>query len=337
MTSRWKDIGFRLYRTGRALGIVGGAYSVGYQSGLATYAADPRHVDAEMTKQVLASAGATNGPLSRTSPETRYVESVGNRILAAARAHCQSKLVELDVIERRSDASPKSVYSRVSQPEPTVGGMGTYNLDEERAFWAANLAKLEGDWQFLVAAPPDESVNAFVTDVVPRKVFVLGGMLTKIKLTPDELALCLAHELSHLLLGHSAQKSRLELALNALQLGLLINFPELTIFSDQLGDYARGIVSKMYSREFETEADALGCAIAARACYDVAKGAQLFLKLQAVEGASTTVSWLRSHPVSEDRHQVAASFTVTTSAPNCRGVQQDLAACALARKIGIAC
>ena len=95
----------------------------------------------------------------------------------------------------------------------------TTAVQTEIAFWKSSLAKLKGDWKVVLF---DGKVpNAFVTPLVPKKIFVTQGMLDNLLLTEDELGLILAHEVSHLILNHTHDSTSLENVLNMAYLVIL--------------------------------------------------------------------------------------------------------------------
>lgn len=332
----------RAYKAGRGLTIVASAYTFGHTSGLAEYARDPRKTEKEMAMKVLKASGAS-GMCNRSSHEVVYVSHVGRKIIAGAIAFARAKLAEMDFIEsalkqplltqvRRSE----QVYSRVSIPQqgrvPMDVDKMELNFEAEREFWHKTLNKLKGDWHFIVAAEPDTAINAFITDICPRRVFVLGGILRTAKLNPDELAVCLAHEISHVILEHGTERGYLDVGLNALSLSVLIAFPELSIGADQLIIQVAKLISNQYSRECEQAADELGVAIASTACYDVKRGANLFAKLGELE-TGEEVLWLRTHPRAIDRLHHAKEIVPTSV---CSRWEKDFEAASLAKHLSIA-
>ena len=59
-----------------------------------------------------------------------------------------------------------------------------------------------------------------------------------------------------------------------------------------------------YSRECECEADELGITLAARACYDTTKGANIFKKFDKVhQKKMSRTNWLSTHPGDVDRYE----------------------------------
>lgn len=124
----------------------------------------------------------------------------------------------------------------------------------------------------------------------------------------------LGHEMSHLVLGHVSERNQVETMLRTLEVLLLSIDPTEGLVS--LGVIAglawmRGLLVASFSRESETEADALGIKLAAMACYDTEKGAVVMKKMHdhQVELAgghsrnSHLLQLMDTHPPSLDRYK----------------------------------
>ena len=149
-------------------------------------------------------------------------------------------------------------------------------------------------WEFAVIQSPE--INAFV--VPGGKVVVYSGLLRMVA-REDELAAVLAHEIAHVLARHAAERitqgSVLELVRMVAYWGFGLPIPS-------------GAMAAFFflpnSRKAETEADAIGVQLAARACYDPSAAVEVFEKLgreEAKAGGGRTPGFLRTHPVSGDR------------------------------------
>ena len=68
---------------------------------------------------------------------------------------------------------------------------------------------------------------------------------------------------------------------------------------------SRQAVVAAFSRSHETEADELGCRLAAMSCYDTRRGAEVFRKMQEVaidNGSASKQNFMSSHPPSQERY-----------------------------------
>jgi predicted Zn-dependent protease len=148
----------------------------------------------------------------------------------------------------------------------------------------------------------EEGINAFALPGGP--VFVHAELL---QAADDEaqLAGVLAHEISHVALRHAtnqASKANL-IQIPAVLAGSVIGEGSVLAQLGQLG-LGLGVNSVLlkYSRDAETEADALGARIMAGAGYDPMEMARFFQKLEQ-EGGARAPQFLSSHPNPGNRMQ----------------------------------
>ena len=138
----------------------------------------------------------------------------------------------------------------------------------------------------------------------PRGWLPREALVEELDPTPDELALCIGHELGHLICGHTEDRIYLKAMLAYAEL-ILLAFLDPTGLLTLLGAMGFQNSAELFlaknSRENEVEADATGLTIAALACYDVRRGAHFMRKLSEATGSRPT-SWWATHPATEDRY-----------------------------------
>jgi predicted Zn-dependent protease len=157
-------------------------------------------------------------------------------------------------------------------------------------------------WKWEVNLLGSNQVNAFC--MPGGKIAFYSGILNKLKLTDDEVAIVMGHEITHALKEHGveqAQKQAMgELAARAggalLSSWLGIN-PNLT---DVGARAANGLFQLRFSRGDESEADTIGLELAARAGYDPRAGVVLWQKMAQLAQGSPP-QWLSSHPADKNR------------------------------------
>lgn len=124
----------------------------------------------------------------------------------------------------------------------------------------------------------------------------------------DELAVVLAHEMSHAILQHAAEEishSRLVDIFSIAMGGLLWAFlpSDVTaLITQYIADkFLKFLFQLPYSRQLEREADYVGIMLAARACFDVRCSIPFWKRMNDTEGNYQVPEILSTHPTSETR------------------------------------
>lgn len=155
-------------------------------------------------------------------------------------------------------------------------------------------------WAFYVI--DDASVNAFALPGGP--VFVTRGILGAMN-SEGELASVLGHEIGHITAKHSVQQmSQQQLATLGLGLGSILS-SKVAEFSGALGQGLQLLFLK-YSRDDESQADALGFRYMVQSNYDPRQMAAMFKILDRQAPAEGRLpDWLSSHPDPGNRYETA--------------------------------
>jgi predicted Zn-dependent protease len=159
-------------------------------------------------------------------------------------------------------------------------------------------------WNWQVNLLGSDQVNAFC--MAGGRIAFFSGILTKLKLTDDEAAAIMGHEISHALREHGREQlvksagTSMGLRLGgALLSGVLGIDPRLT---DTVAQYGSQLASLKFSRDDEREADLIGLDLAARAGYDPRAGIALWQKM-ATLSKSAPPAFLSTHPGGTNRIQ----------------------------------
>jgi predicted Zn-dependent protease len=142
-------------------------------------------------------------------------------------------------------------------------------------------------------------VNAFC--MPGGKIAFYWGILSKLQLSDDEVAMIMGHEVAHALREHARERMGKQAATR-----LGANVVSSLLGLGQLGDLAVGMGAQLltlkFSRDDETEADLVGLELAARAGYNPEAGVTLWQKmLQANKGAPP--EFMSTHPAGDSRIQ----------------------------------
>jgi predicted Zn-dependent protease len=153
-------------------------------------------------------------------------------------------------------------------------------------------------WKWEVNVLTSQEVNAWC--MPGGKIAVYTGLIDKLKVTDDELAAVIGHEIAHALREHARERASEQMAVGSV---ISVGSALLGVgdFGQQGAQYAyMGLVGLPNSRGHETEADRIGVELAARAGYDPRAAVTLWQKM-AKTGGSEPPKFLSTHPSSADR------------------------------------
>jgi predicted Zn-dependent protease len=156
-------------------------------------------------------------------------------------------------------------------------------------------------WQWSVQVIDDpKTVNAWC--MAGGRMAIYTGLIRQIDPTDDELAEVMAHEISHALANHTAERMSMAMASNAgiLAAGVLTENPGQSMALAAAA--AQLAVQLPNSRASEDEADQIGIQLAAKAGYDPHAAVTLWQKMARV-GGSSPPEWLSTHPSDAARQQ----------------------------------
>ena len=134
-----------------------------------------------------------------------------------------------------------------------------------------------GEWKWEVNLIKSDQINAFC--MPGGKIAFFTGILDKLKLTDDEVAMIMGHEMGHALWEHARERAAKTTGTNALlRIGGGLLFGQA---GEVIGAAGAQLASLKYSRTDETEADLIGMELAARGGYDPRAGITLWEKMSA--------------------------------------------------------
>lgn len=150
-------------------------------------------------------------------------------------------------------------------------------------------------WKWSVAVIEEDQLNAWC--MPGGKMAIYTGIIEKLKLTDDEIAQIMGHEISHAILGHGRERMSRAIATNlGLQLGSAVAGTDLTVF----GPLAEIGLNLPNSRAGESEADRYGVELAARAGFDPRAAVTLWEKMGAASKGGPP-QFLSTHPSPDNR------------------------------------
>ncbi|MDE2401173.1 MAG: M48 family metallopeptidase [Burkholderiales bacterium] len=154
-------------------------------------------------------------------------------------------------------------------------------------------------WQWEVNVLNSKEINAFC--MPGGKIAFYTGILDQLKLTDDEVAMVMGHEMAHALREHARARMG-KTAATKLGANLLSSLLGLGNTGDALLNMGGQLLTLRFSREDESEADLVGMEIAARSGYDPRAGVTLWQKMAAASKGAPP-QWLSTHPSGNSRIQ----------------------------------
>lgn len=160
-------------------------------------------------------------------------------------------------------------------------------------------------WKWEVNLLGYTQVNAFCFP--GGKIAIYSGMLNKLQLTDDEVAMVLGHEIAHALREHARARVSQSVVIDGLAtfVGALASvfLGVNSQFMDSVAGDMGSLLTLKFTRDDEVDADLLGMEIAARAGFDPRAAITLWTKMNEVN-TNSAPQWLGTHPTSESRIEV---------------------------------
>jgi predicted Zn-dependent protease len=151
-------------------------------------------------------------------------------------------------------------------------------------------------WQWEVNLIGSKQINAFC--MPGGKIVFYTGLLDTLKLSDDEVAMVMGHEIAHALREHARERmAKAQMTqLGASLLGELVGGGRYT------GAFQAGgnLLALKFSRDDESEADVAGLDLAARAGFDPRAAVSLWQKMTAAN-SKAPLEFLSTHPAGENR------------------------------------
>ena len=152
-------------------------------------------------------------------------------------------------------------------------------------------------WRWEVNLLGSKDLNAFC--MPGGKIAFYYGILQKLQLSDDEVAMIMGHETAHALREHARERMGKSMATRgAIELGSpLLGLGQV---GRSVADMGGQLLSLKFSRDDETEADIVGLDLAARAGYDPEAGVTLWRKMMSANQGAPP-QWMSTHPASDTR------------------------------------
>ena len=156
-----------------------------------------------------------------------------------------------------------------------------------------------GNWKWQLALIDAPVLNASCAP--GGKITFYTGLINQLKLTDDEIAMVMGHEIAHALREHGRERMSQAQAKGAVGT-LAMVLASSRGAQIQLADTAVHFLFTLpNSREHESEADSMGLELGARAGYDPKAAVSVWQKMAAQEKGGGKAQFLSTHPSNETR------------------------------------
>jgi predicted Zn-dependent protease len=195
--------------------------------------------------------------------------------------------------EAMQDAAKKGVLNRDKAQLNRVRAVANRLIAHSAVF-----RKDAPSWQWEVNVISSPEINAWC--MPGGKMAVYTGLIEKLKVTNEELAAVMGHEMAHALREHGRERASQQVAQQT-----VIGIGAALLGIGEVGAGLANIVADVtvglpYARKYETEADRIGVELAARAGYDPRAAVSLWKKM-AQGGGGGPPQFLSTHPEPEAR------------------------------------
>ena len=253
----------------------------------------------------------------RVVPGARVLGAI---VLAAMLASCQSvqttqrgvvgvdrkQQMSMLVSEQELREGAVQAYREELSKERSKGALNAdYGITSRVRSITARLIRVTGafrsdapGWPWEVNVVRSDTINAWV--MPGGKVVVYTGLVDKLRLSDDEIAAVVGHEISHALREHARERASQQITA-----GLVLQGGAAVLGGGQTSvDLGKLVYQLTFglpnSRLHESEADRIGVELAARAGYDPRAAVTLWQKMARAGGGSGP-QWLSTHPSADTR------------------------------------
>jgi predicted Zn-dependent protease len=213
-----------------------------------------------------------------------------------------TKLVPAEQVERSAAQQYAQMLAQASQKN-ALGGkdhpqvVRLRNIARRIIPFALPWNERAKGWQWEVNLLGGNQINAFC--MPGGKIMFYTGILQALKLTDDEVAMVMGHEIAHALREHARERMGKNAAtgIGANLIGQVLGLGQL---GQTVTNYGAQLLTLEFSRSDESEADLVGMELAARAGFDPRAGVTLWQKMGAASKGAPP-QWLSTHPSGNTR------------------------------------
>lgn len=213
-----------------------------------------------------------------------------------------TKLVSADTIEKSAAQQYQQMLQQAAA-QKALAGKDNLQLRRLRTIaqkiipHALSWNPRAADWRWEVNLIGSKQINAFC--MPGGKIAFYTGILDQLKLSDDEVAMVMGHEIAHALREHARERMGKNAA-TGIGATLLSQALGLGQLGQTVTNYGAQLLTLQFSRSDESEADLVGMELAARAGFDPRAGVSLWQKM-GVANKGAPPQWLSTHPAGSTR------------------------------------
>lgn len=156
-----------------------------------------------------------------------------------------------------------------------------------------------GNWKWETVLIDTPALNASCAP--GGKITVYTGLIRKLNLTDDEIAMVLGHEIAHALREHGRERISQAAAQNVITSAALGAMQSREAQVKTAAQFADILYNLPNSRNAETEADKIGLELAARAGFDPRASVSVWQKMSQASSTGGPPEFLSTHPTNNSR------------------------------------
>jgi Zn-dependent protease with chaperone function len=247
-------------------------------------------------RQVLAAALAAGGlmpALAGAQDGVRGEVGRPSRLTQLVSADQVEQAAQQQYGQLRREADAKRLLAPADHPQVVRLRAIAQRIIPFCAAWNPRAAR----WAWEVNLIRSPALNAFC--MPGGKIAFFLGLLERLQLSDDEVAMVMGHEMAHALREHARERMA-KTAATRIGAGLISSLFGLGNLGDAALNMGGQLLTLKFSRQDESEADLVGLDLGARAGYDPRAGISLWQKmLKAGEGAPP--EFVSTHPAGPTR------------------------------------
>jgi predicted Zn-dependent protease len=247
---------------------------------------------------VLSSATLINTASAADVAPTDGVKGVGKKSRALSFASAEE--VERTAVQQYGQLKAQAKAQQALAPDDFPPLIRLRKIADKIIPFASMWNDRADKWTWEVNLIGSKQINAFC--MPGGKIAFYTGIIDSLKLTDDEIAIIMGHEVAHALREHGRERAGKQKFAQVATIGASV-FSAILGYGDLGGQAVSGAANLTllkYGRDDEKEGDLVGLDLAARAGYDPRAGVKLWEKMAAASKGAPP-QWLSTHPSNKDR------------------------------------